>query len=96
MSHTKKAVLIYGALILYSGLPLLSALTAGSIAKANGCALNEAGVHPCVIGGKDWGGTLYAMGVMGWLLLITVPSGGLGLAAYTVFLLVRAASKPKG
>lgn len=52
--------------------PLLSAGSAGAIAAQFGCTLNEGDVHPCVIAGHDWGGTLYAMGVLGWLMLLTI------------------------
>ena len=79
--------LIYALLVLYTIGPLILAIGAGKIAEANGCTLNEGSVHPCIIGGKDWGHTLYSMGVMGWFCLITVPTGAVGLLIYTIGLI---------
>ena len=60
---------------LFAVFPLLVALTAGLIARLNGCTLNEGNPHPCVICGKDIGETLYSIGVMAWLSVITLPFG---------------------
>ena len=32
-------------------------------------------VHPCIINGKDYGHMLYTLGVLGWLMLVTLPGG---------------------
>ncbi|MEM8656077.1 MAG: hypothetical protein AAGF36_15155 [Pseudomonadota bacterium] len=71
--------------LLICGAPILSVLAASLIANTYDCTLHEGFVNPCVIGGVDWGETLYAMGVMGWLMLITVPAG----AVILVLLMVR-------
>ncbi|GHD17264.1 hypothetical protein ACFOEZ_14285 [Tianweitania populi] len=63
------------AILLFAAAPIISALTAGSIASAHGCQLDEGSIHPCVINGTDYGETLYQFGVMGWFMLITVPTG---------------------
>ncbi|GEM83780.1 hypothetical protein [Meiothermus hypogaeus] len=65
--------------------PLLLALLAGAFANANGCTLHEGNVHPCVVGGRDYGETLYTMVVLGWMSLVTMP---LGMGAGGVYLLV--------
>ena len=52
--------------------PLVVAGGAQAIADAHGCRLDEGSAHVCMIGGSDWGGTLYSMGVMGWLSLVTI------------------------
>jgi hypothetical protein len=71
-------------LILFiAALPLISVIIAGTIADANGCQLDEGGVHACVVNGADMGETLYTMTVMGWLMLATIPIG-LGVAAVYV------------
>ncbi len=67
--------------------PLASVAVAGGIANANGCQLDEGSAHPCVVNGQDLGETLYTLGVMGWLMLVTVP---LGLGAAGLYLLVVA------
>jgi hypothetical protein len=65
----------YGLIALWMAGPLVLAFTAGGIALAAGCTLNEAGAHPCVVFGSDLGETLYAMGVMGFLAIATIPTG---------------------
>ena len=67
--------------LLIGAAPALSVLISSGIADANGCALNEGSVNPCVIGGQDIGGLLGGMFVMGWLFLLTWPFAlaGLGL-----------------
>jgi hypothetical protein len=77
----------YGALILLlSVFPLLSVLVTSAIASIGGCQVNEAFVQPCVILGIDLGGLLYGMGVLGWLMLVTLPAGAIALAALVVML----------
>ncbi len=67
--------LVLGIIALLSMGPLLLALLAGAFAQANGCTLHEGSVNPCVVGGRDYGETLYMLGVMGWFALITLPGG---------------------
>ena len=69
--------------------PVASVALSGWLAQAHGCALNEGDIHPCMIGGSDWGGTLYAMFVMGWFMLATLPLGALALAAWLLVLVVH-------
>ncbi|MEW6422889.1 MAG: hypothetical protein AB1511_14395 [Deinococcota bacterium] len=70
--------------------PLLSALFAAAVASANGCALDEGSIHPCVIAGWDAGRLLYSFGVLGWLELLTLPLGAAaGAAVLVVWLLWR-------
>ncbi|GIW33934.1 hypothetical protein [Meiothermus sp.] len=64
--------------------PLLLALLAGAFANANSCTLHEGNINPCVVGGRDYGPTLYTLFVLGWLSLATIP---LGMGAGGVYLL---------
>jgi hypothetical protein len=68
--------------------PMVLVGVAGSIASANGCQLDEGSVHPCIVNGQDMGEQLYGMGVMGWFMLVTIPTGLLALAAYVTLLLL--------
>ena len=77
------AVLVYGIIALWMFLPFIPVVVAGAIASACGCQLDEGSAHPCILFGRDIGGALYQMGVMGWLCLITFPTGLLALAAFT-------------
>ena len=63
-------------ILLSAVLPLILALSAGGVAHALGCRLDEGDVHPCPFLGIDLGELLYALGVLGWLTLATVPIGG--------------------
>jgi hypothetical protein len=73
---TLRAKLIgYLPFVLWMIWPMIPVVIAGVIASWCGCQLNEGGIHPCVVFGKDIGGTLYKMEMMGWLSLLTFPSG---------------------
>ncbi len=70
--------------------PLLSAVLAGSIASSFGCTLHEGFANPCLIGGVDWGETLYALGMMGWFMIATLPIAALVLLVWLIVELVAA------
>lgn len=81
------AILLAVILIVMLG-PILSTFIAASIANWNGCQFGEGSVYPCLIGGADWGGTLYLFGMMAWFGLITLPLGGLALLVWLLALIV--------
>jgi hypothetical protein len=82
---TLKALFIgYFVVALFTGWPILSVIVAGTIASWNGCTLHEGFSNPCVVGGKDIGRTLYAMGVMGWFMIATIPLGACAGLLWTV------------
>ena len=81
-------IIVFILLLIWTVWPIVFVSVAGSIASANGCQLDEGSVHPCVVRGADMGETLYAMGVMGWFMLVTVPTGGLGLLLLGVIVLI--------
>lgn len=81
-------ILILLLILAWTIWPVVLVSVAGSIASANGCELDEGSVHPCIVNGRDMGEQLYGMGVMGWFMLVTLPTGLLALAAYGVILLV--------
>lgn len=70
-----KIILIVTVVLLLSFSPIIISLVAGYIANTNNCNLHEGFVNPCVINGQDYGETLYAMGVTGWLVFATAPIG---------------------
>jgi len=65
--------------------PIGSVTLCAVIANAYGCKVDEGSVHPCVINGQDYGHLLYSLGVLGWLMLVTLPCG---LFAFIVWLIV--------
>jgi hypothetical protein len=81
------------ALILLVALaPIGSVMACGWIANAHGCKVDEGSVHPCIINGKDYGHMLYTLGVMGWLMLVTLPGGALAVMIWLIVLLVHRAN----
>lgn len=69
--------------------PVGSVLIAGTVANTFGCKVDEGSVHPCLIGGKDYGQLLYTLGVLGWLMLVTLPIGLLALLVWSAILLIH-------
>jgi len=68
--------LFLAAILIFALWPVASVGFTYWVAEANGCQVNEAAVQPCMVMGSDWGGLLYATGVMGWFMLATLPLGG--------------------
>lgn len=81
-------LIVLFALLVFALSPFLIAMGAGAFASANGCELHEGFVNPCVVGGNDYGDTLYSLGVMGWFGLATLPVGLLLAGLYVVIVLV--------
>lgn len=69
--------------------PVISVYAAYLVADANGCRLDEAGVYPCIVYGADVGGVLAVMALLGWLMLATVPMGGIALCLWSTALLIH-------
>jgi hypothetical protein len=65
-------------------------VTCAWIANAHGCKVDEGSVHPCIVNGQDYGQLLYTLGVLGWLMLVTIPGGAFAFAIWLiVFILHR-------
>jgi hypothetical protein len=82
-------LLILIPILLWMAWPVILAAVAGSIATANGCELNETVINSCVVDGREMGETLYSMGVMGWFMLVTIPTGLLALLVFLLLLLLE-------
>jgi hypothetical protein len=80
-------ILVFLLILAWTVWPVVLVTVAGNIASANDCQLDEGSVHPCNVNGLDMGEQLYGMGVMGWFMLVTIPTGLLALAAYGAILL---------
>ena len=89
----KRTVLTHGSILLAIFLlgfgPLVLALLASGFANIGGCTLHEGFANPCIVIGLDWGETLYAMGSLGWLTLVSLPVAFVILVFYLGALLVR-------
>jgi hypothetical protein len=77
--------IVLALIILFAFAPIGSVILCGAIANAYGCKVDEGSVHPCIINGQDYGHLLYSLGVLGWLMLVTLPCG---LFAFVVWLIV--------
>lgn len=84
MRQIRGLLLGYLVIGLLAGWPIMSVVIAGTIASWNGCTLHEGSANPCVVNGTDIGETLYAMGVMGWFMLATIPLGAIAFLGWTV------------
>lgn len=63
--------------VLFTFGPLLGVLLAPAVATAHGCRLDESGAHPCVVAGRDVGGLLAVLFVLGQVMLVTLPVGAM-------------------
>ena len=72
--------------------PVGSVVACGLIANAHGCRVDEGSVHPCVINGKDYGHLLYTLGVIGWLMLVTLPAGAFVFVLWLTVLIFHRAN----
>ena len=85
-----RVYIVLAILIIVIGLlPLFGVVFADTVANLNGCTLNEGTVHVCMVGGSDWGGLLYALFVLAWLLLATLPLAGGALLVLLVILIIH-------
>ena len=75
--------------------PVGSVVACGLIANAYGCRVDEGSVHPCIINGHDYGQLLYTLGVLGWLMLGTLPLGAFALALWALVLVIHRLSWQK-
>lgn len=82
------AILLLCLILLWIVWPIALTATAGAIAAANGCQLNEAQINSCIVNGREMGDTLYTLGVMGWFMLVTIPTGLLALLIFLLVLLI--------
>jgi hypothetical protein len=65
--------------------PALVAVGSQEIAEiAFGCQVDLNRVIPCVIGGKDYGQTLYDLGFAIWYSYLTIPAGLVLLALWAI------------
>ena len=65
----------YAIILLWTFGPIILSGIGYGIAAAFGCELNEGDVHPCKVFGRDIGGALYTLGMMGWFGILTFPTG---------------------
>jgi hypothetical protein len=77
---------------LFALAPIGSVVACSIMASHYGCHVDEGSVHPCMANGKDIGPLLYQLGVLGWLMFVTLPIGALAFCIWLVILLVHHSS----
>jgi hypothetical protein len=87
--------IVLAFIVLFAFAPIGSVMTCAWIANSNGCKVDEGSVHPCVINGKDYGQLLYTLGVLGWLMLVTIPGGLFAFVIWLIVLILHRASWQK-
>lgn len=75
--------------------PVLSVVTAGFGRISHGCQLDEGSAHPCIVLGRDRGDRHYILFVLGWLGLITLPTGAIALVVFSVVVLILKAKQKR-
>jgi hypothetical protein len=79
-------------IVLFAFAPVGSVMLCGWIANTYGCKVDEGSVHPCIIGGHDYGELLYCLGILGWLMLVTLPVGALTFVLWLIALILHRAN----
>jgi len=72
---------------------VLSVVVAGALANVLGCKVDEGSIHPCHLFGISIGPLLYELGVLGWLMLASLPLGAFALVIWIVVESVRLVRK---
>jgi hypothetical protein len=89
MDPRLRNVIVYGIIVSWTAFPIVCVLVVMAVSAICGCTVNESSPLPCVVFGVDIGRGLYILGVMGWLGIVTLPSGGIAFALYTVFVVAE-------
>ncbi len=88
-------LLVLVVIFAFAFAPIGSVMLCGVMANAYGCKVDEGSVHPCIINGQDYGHLLYTLGVLGWLMLVTIPGGLLAFVIWLIVLILHRASWQK-
>lgn len=87
----KRTIVIgYGLLVLWSVWPFLVALLGDTLADMFGAKVTCGGHYlgPCILHGVDICPLLNFLGGMIWFAFLTLPTGGIGILAFTIVVLV--------
>jgi hypothetical protein len=84
--------IVLALIVLFALAPIGSVVTCAWIANAHGCQVDEGSVHPCIINGQDYGQLLYTLGVLGWLMLVSIPGGLFAFVTWLIVLILHRAS----
>jgi hypothetical protein len=89
MERSSRNAIVFGVILSWTVFPLICVLVAATVSAVCGCAINEGSPTPCLVFGTDIGKPLYILGVMGWLSVVTLPTGAIALGTYLAFLMIE-------
>ena len=98
MERSFRNAIVFGVILSWTIFPLVCVLLAAIVSAICGCSIYEGSPTPCLVFGTDIGKPLYILGVMGWLSIVTLPSGAVALLMYLAFLMIErsVAAKRRG
>lgn len=65
--------IIFGIAAFLCLIPVFLLTGVSLVANHYGCRVHEGFATPCIAGNTDIGESLYALGMSGWLLIVTIP-----------------------
>ena len=89
MDRSRRNAIVYGIIVSWMVFPIACVLIAAVVSAICGCSINVGSPPPCIVFGTDIGRILYTLGVMGWLGIVTLPTGGIALLAYLAFSMIE-------
>lgn len=98
MERSSRNAIVFGVILSWTLFPLICVLVAATISALCGGSINEGLPTPCFVFGTDIGKPLFILGVMGWLSIVTLPTGAIGFLIYFAFLMIErtVAAKRRG
>jgi ABC-type sugar transport system permease subunit len=87
--------ILLALIVLFTVAPIGSVIACSVMAHAYGCHVDEGSVHPCIVNGQDYGHLLYTLGVLGWLMLFTLPAGVFAFLIWLIVLILHRQSWKK-
>jgi hypothetical protein len=85
----RRNAIVFGIIVSWTVFPIACVLLVAIVSGVCGCSVNEGSPTPCIVFGTDIGRMLYTLGVMGWLSIVTLPTGAIAFLAYLAFLLIE-------
>jgi hypothetical protein len=89
MERSSRNAIVFGVILSWTVFPLVCVLLAATVSAVLGCSLNEGSPTPCLVFGTDIGKPLYIFGVMGWLSIVTLPTGVIAFLIFLAFLMIE-------
>ena len=89
MDRSRRNGIAYGIIVSWAFFPIVCLLIATVVSAACGCPIGANSPAPCVVFGLDIVKTLYTLRVMGWLSIVTLPTGAIAWLAYFAYCLIE-------